>query len=490
MADTTERKLAAAMAELARMQRRDSFDPAIPDSKPTKAQREFLSDIGRFKSRVIRGGNRSGKGATPSREISWILNEDHPHWKRPQSWTNEPLLFIIAGQDRKNMEIEIWGGKLRPQLNASDWREVRSGQVLQYCENKKTGDRIIFLTHGDSSEKNRKHMQGYTAHYVWLDEMPSSIALLDEIRQRASKPDAMFVMTFTPKFRSEELKRAVDAIKEPYGKLYRFKKMDNPLYDGRAAEVMADLDGYSDSWKAAVLEGEWFNGDSSVYEWNHQEMVAEPGTDYSPAWRHVISVDPALKSKFGFTMWAEQPSTGKWYLVKGEYIEGIYAPDDMVAEVKKKIDGYNVVRRISDPESAWFIGQASKAQLSFISPNKQGRKAELIKGLQAGLSSGKLRISPWCSEFINEITGCQWANESDKIVNSSSYHLLDCSQYFWDMKPAHDPSAVTQPWEVELRQANEKRKKIEASKQKASYTKGHVKLIREWTPRHSQRLWR
>jgi hypothetical protein len=189
-------------------------------------------------------------------------------------------------------------------------------------------------------------------------------------------------------------------------------------------------------------------------------------------------------------MWAEQPTTGKWFLVKGEYIEGIYAPDDMVEEVKAKIAGYNVVRRISDPESAWFIGQASKMQLSFISPNKQGRKAELIKGLQAGLSSGKLRISPWCAEFINEITSCQWANESDKIVNSSSYHLLDCSQYFWDMKPAHDPASIPQSWEIELRQANDKRKKIEASKQKASYTKGHVKLIREWTPRHSQRLWR
>lgn len=486
---SVDRKLAAAMAELSRMQRRDSFDPTIPGSTPTNAQKEYLADIGKYKFRVIRGGNRSGKGATPAREISWILNDEHPHWQRPNSWRQEPLLFIIAGQDRKNMEIEIWGGKLRPQLNASDWREVRSGSILQYCENRKTGDRIIFLTHADSSEKNRKHMQGYTAHYVWLDEMPASAALLDEIRLRASKPDAMFVMTFTPKFRSEEIRKAVDAMKPPYAKLYRFRRMDNPLYEGREAEVMAELEGYSDAYKISVLEGEWFVGESAVYEWTHDRMVEEPGDDYAPNWRHAISVDPALKSKFGFTMWAERPRDGKWFLVKGEYIEGIYAPDDMVEEVKKKIAGFNLIRRISDPESAWFIGQASKAQLSFISPNKQGRKAEMIKGLQAALSTGKIAIAPWCSDFVAEITSCQWANDSDKIVNSSSYHLLDCAQYFVDMKPAYDANAVPQTWEQALRTANTKRKKMEAAK--ATVAKwGQVKTIREWKPRGSYRLWK
>lgn len=484
-----ERQLAAALSRLEKLEKRDSFDPAVPDSKPTKAQQEFFSDIGRYKQRVIRAGNRSGKSACPAREIAWILNEDHPTWKRPMTWEGSPILIIVAGQDRKMMEVELWGKKIRPFLQDSDWRESRVGGSIQYAENKKTGDKIVFLTHADSSEKNRKHMQGYTAHYVWIDEMPASAALYDEIRLRASAPDAMFVATFTPKFRSEEIKRAVDSLKEPYGKIYRFRRLDNPLYKGREAEVLAELEGYSEGYRRSVLDGEWFIGESAVYQWDPQFMIESPGDDYHPGWRHVVSVDPALKSKFGFTLWAERPKDGVWFLVKARYIEGIYAPDDMVEEVKKEIAGYNIVRRISDPEASWFIGQASKAQLAFIyPPDKANRKGELIKNAQAALSAGKQKIAPWVSEFFNEISSCQWSDSSDRIVNASSYHLMDCWHYFTDLAPKHDPSLVPQSWEAELRMANDRRKKAE--RQAAKFSKwGSVKPIKSWPRRGNYKLW-
>lgn len=488
---STERQLAAALSRLERLERRGSFDPSIPESKPTKAQQEFFSDIGRFKQRVIRAGNRSGKSACPAREISWILNEDHPAWKRPNSWSGTPILIIVAGQDRKMMEIELWGKKIAPFLNAAEWRESRVGGSLQYVENKKNGDKIVFLSHADSSEKNRKHMQGYTAHYVWVDEMPASAALYDEIRLRASAPDAIFVATFTPKFRSEEIKRAVDALKAPFGKIYRFKRLDNPLYKGKEAEVYAELDGYSEAYKRSVLDGDWFIGDSAVYEYDPEKMVESPGDDYHPGWRHVVSVDPALKSKFGFTLWAERPKDGTWFLVKAEYIEDIFAPDDMVEEVKKKISGYNIVRRISDPEASWFIGQASKAQLTFIyPPDKTNRKGELLKNAQAALSTGKQKIAPWCTDFMNELSSCQWSDTSDRIVNSSSYHLADCWHYFTDLAPKHDPALIPQSWEAELRNANAKRKKIESQQAKMSkWGAVKAKPIKQWKPRGHYKLW-
>lgn len=488
---SVDRQLAAALSRLDKLEKRDSFDPSIPDSKPTKSQQEFFNDIGRFKQRVIRAGNRSGKSACPAREISWILNEDHPTWKRPDSWGGTPILIIVAGQDRKMMEIELWGKKINPFLHAGDWRESRVAGSLQYAENKKTGDKVVFLTHADSSEKNRKHMQGYTAHYVWIDEMPASAALYDEIRLRASAPDAMFVATFTPKFRSEEIKRAVDTLREPFGKIYRFKRLDNPLYKGREAEVLSELEGYSEGYRQSVLNGEWFIGDSAVYEWDPSKMIEAPGDDYHLGWRHVVSVDPALKSKFGFTLWAERPRDGQWFLVKAKYITDIYAPDDMVMEVKKEIDGYNIVRRISDPEASWFIGQASKAQLTFIyPPDKANRKAELIKNAQAALSVGAIKVAPWCTDFMNEISSCQWAENADRIINASSYHLMDCWHYFTDMRPKHDPSNVPQSWEAELRLANSKRKKMEQQQAKMSkWGSVKPKPIRSWGRRGNYKLW-
>lgn len=486
-----ERHIAAALSRLERLEKQGAFDPSVPDSKPTKAQQEFFSDLGRYKQRVIKAGNRSGKSACPAREIAWILNEDHPAWKRPYSWGGAPILIIIAGQDRKMMEIELWGKKIAPFLQMSDWREVRVAGSIQYAENRRNGDKIVFLTHADSSEKNRKHMQGYTAHYVWIDEMPASAALYDEIRLRASAPDAAFVATFTPKFRSEEIRRAVDALKHPYGKIYSFSRLDNPLYKGREHEVMAELDGYSEGYKRSVLYGDWFIGDSAVYEWDPAIMMESPGDDYHPGWRHVVSVDPALKSKFGFTLWAERPKDGMWFLVKARYIEGIYAPDDMVEEVKKEIAGYNIVRRISDPEASWFIGQASKAQLTFIyPPDKASRKAELIKNAQAAISTNKVKVAPWCLDFINEITSCQWSETTDRIINASSYHLMDCWHYFCDLRPKYDSAQVPQSWEQELRTANDIRKKAESkTKKMTKWGVVRAKPIKSWARRGNYKLW-
>ena len=145
------------------MERKTSFDPARIGSKPTKKQLEFLRDIGKYKTRIIRAGNRSGKGQTVARELGWILNNEHPHWVRPSDWQDTPLLILVAGQDRKMMEIELWDKKLALYVNRDEWRQVRVGGTLQYVENKKTHDKVVFLSHADSSDKNRNHCSGLGA---------------------------------------------------------------------------------------------------------------------------------------------------------------------------------------------------------------------------------------------------------------------------------------------------------------------------------------
>lgn len=481
-----EKLIAAALARLSKLEKVESFDPSMPGSKPTKQQTEFFEDINEYQTRVIRAGNRSGKSAAVAREVAWILNDNHPYFIRPESWNNSPLLILVAGQDRKMMEIELWSKKLALFLELKEWKQVRVGGSLQYVENRRTGDKIVFLSHADSSDKNRKHMQGYTAHYVWLDEMPSSVALLQEIRARAST-NGIFVGTFTPKFRSDEVKQVIDSIQPPLGKIYRFSMLDNPQFAKRKDEILAELAGYSEGYKASVLYGDWYIGDSQVYEWDPKTMVVEP-EGYSRAWPHVESVDPALKSKFGFTVWAQQPSTGVWYLIRDDYITGIYSPDDMVEEVKKRTTGYNIVRRVCDPHEAWYLGQASKAGLKYTSPyDKNSRKNELIKGLQVALSQGKIKIAPWCQSFQSEIASCQWSETSDKIINSSSFHTLDCSQYFVDCMPREKLEPVGISWEEKLRRGNHERKLKEAAERKQP-SNSRQRIISKWGHRNQRRF--
>jgi hypothetical protein len=134
----------------------------------------------------------------------------------------------------------------------------------------------------------------------------------------------------------------------------------------------------------------------------------------------------------------------------------------MVQAVQAKCRGLNIVKRISDPHESWFIGQAAKVKLFYVSPfNKKERKAELIKGLQLALSSGKIKIASWCRNFIEEIQSCQWNESGERMINASSYHTLDASQYFIDLVPPTDKNQIVLPWDLELKVKNEERKQRE-----------------------------
>lgn len=137
---------------------------------------------------------------------------------------------------------------------------------------------------------------------------------------------------------------------------------------------------------------------------------------------------------------------------------------------------------------AWFTGAASKLGIQYMVPyDKNSRKDELIKGLQSALSKGEIKIAPWCTIFKDEIQGCQWSETSDRMVNASSYHTLDSSQYFVDNKPKYDDFVPQMEWHEQLRRGNAKRKKTEAMVKKVSKG-GRVRPMNAWRPRGRQRL--
>ncbi len=465
-----QKLLAQAIERYHLLSRDECFDPYDPESRPTELQTKIYKDCGIILYRWVIGGNRGGKTSTPPREISWILENKHPYWQRPASWGHEPLTIIIAGQDRKMMELAIWEKKLKPFLVADDWKEVRQGMALQYVTHRVTKDQIIFISHADSSERNRKFMQGYKAHYVWLDEMPGSFAILEELQRRVDDSRGPFIATFTPKAKNIQIQKIVDSARAPIARKYFLPKLSNPIFKGREAEEIAKLAGYSDAYKKTVLEGAWLTGEDAVYNFDPEKMMQPLPDNYSHQWRHVESSDPALKSKFGFTLWAEDPSNGMWYLVRSEYIEGLYDPQSMYERIQTMTRGYNIVRRVCDPHEVWYLSTAAsnKCQPAYTSPYKKNqRKGELIKGLQAALGVSAI-IPPHNDSFLEEINECRWSeSQDDRIVNASSYHLLDSAQYFIDCAPKWDgPSQPIEGFHQWLYESNEKRKTAESKARK------------------------
>lgn len=475
---SVEHQILDALKALEKLETRDAFDPKVPGSRASEMQQKLFDEIGKFRYRILRAGNQSGKSTTCAREMSWVATETHPTWTRPKEWGNGPLTLILAGQDRKSMEVELWANKLLSYLDPAEWREVRQGASLSYAEHKPTGNKIVFVSHSDGSDKTRRHMQGYVAHYVWVDEMPMSIGVFEELQRRIQAREGYMLCSFTPKVRNEALRRHVDMLcATPQAALYRLSMLDNPLYKKRKKELLLELESLPESYRNTVLYGDWYTGEHAVYEWA-DHMVAPMPSTYSPVWRHVEAVDPALKSKMGHLVWAEDPATGVWWLIKDTYIESIYHPDDILEECVKRTEGMRITRRVSDV-APWFQEVASRKGFPYMIPwNKTQRKDELIKGLQSALSAGKIRISEHCTTFIDEITSCQWSDSSDRIVNGQSYHCLDAAQYFVDMMPKPDPNAQNLPWAVELRQKNAARKKEKA--EVAKITK--MSIVRKGRP--------
>lgn len=456
------RMLAAALERKRRESLHLAFDPAKPKSRPTPGQDAIFQDMGKVTYRWVVAGNQSGKSQLAAREIAWVLNNNHPYWTRPDDW-NEPLLIMIAGQDRKNMEVNLWQRRLKRYLDPSEWKETRQGNALQHVTNKRTGDQILFVSHSDSGDKNRQHMQGYSAHYVWLDEMPGSIGILEELQRRVDAKEGFFIATFTPKLRNAAIKRVVDGSMAPVGKKYSIGKLDNPIYANRIEEELAKLAGYPKSMRDTILTGAWSVGENAVYDFDPETMMSELPSTYHKSWRHVLSVDPALKSKFGLTLWAEDPNTAIWYLVREEYITGVLDPLTAFQKAEEVAVGYNIIRRICDPHESWYLGTASAQGVTYLFPKKDGRKGDLIKNLQTALGS-RLRIPGYCDNILTEFDECQWSETAEnRIINSSSFHLLDTAQYFVDLMPKYEGPTTALTWEAHLMEQNQKYKKKQAA---------------------------
>lgn len=466
----------AAAKRLKKLQLSEAFDVHNLDSRPTAKQIEILKDASKVQIRWVVAGNQSGKSTLAARELTWILNNEHPFWARPQEWGNEPLLIIVAGQSRQMMEVELWDKKIKPFLEEDEWKQQRVGGQLVKVKNIRTGDTIVFLSHADGSEKNRKYLQGFVAHYVWMDEMPSDIKILEELIQRVASKRGLFLATFTPKVRNDRIRHFVDSAKEPLAKKYSLSKLDNPIYYGREQEEYEKLKGLSPHEIETILFGAWAYGDKSVYQFDYSTMVERPD-GYSPEWRHVESSDPAISNAFGFTLWAENPNTGVWYCVKSLYLTKIKTPEKLVSTVQSLTKDVNIVKRVCDPHEVWYINTALESGLKYVCPyDKHSRKQELIKQLQSALSSGKVKFTPYATDIIEEIQQCQWG-DNGKVKNSSKYHLLDAAQYFVDCMPKSLKDDDPRTFDRKLLDAHYERKRLERLRINFSKKRGRNKWL-------------
>jgi phage terminase large subunit-like protein len=475
-----EKLVAAALKRLESLQRSTSFDPARPGSTPTAMQQQVIDDFGTIPVQYIVAGNQSGKTMTSIRLLTWAMTDTHPNWKRPVDWANESLLCIIASRTGKQIEESLLP-KMRACLQPGTYKEIRVGNIIQRLE-LDNGNRFLFQSL-ENPNQARERLQSYVAHFAFCDEMPPTVDILTELLYRVNSRSGYFLSAFTPLVEDVNIQRMVDASKPPYSKKYQFAMLDNPLYADpeKQTKVLQELSTLPESVRRTRLFGDWSSSDSAVYHFDYHSMVRPLPPTYQHSWRHVISVDPALRSALGLIIAAEDPFAGHWYIVQAEEIRGIQDPIEIEATVHRKTLQYNIVRRIADPHEVWWMETTRRnGRIHMGVYKKNSRKGELIKGLQQALGS-KLFICPHLSEFIDQLVGCKWAEgDRERIINASSKHMLDAAQYLVDNLPKHDRLVAATNWEASLYLANQKRLEIEekAARSQARHQLGKRRIRR------------
>ena len=469
MTNNQEMLKAAALRKLQMLKRQECFDPYDLDSRPTEKQLEIMRGIGKYLIRGVVAANRTGKSLMGGREVSWLFQNQFIHFKKPEEWGSEPLLLVVVGRTHELVETEIWEKKIKPFLDPSEYREIRTGSVLQRVKNKKNNNIIIFMSHHNATEAAEK-LQGFTAYYVWVDEQPKNASIISELIVRTQAKKGRLLITFTPLVQNLKIKKIIEGLAPPTGMQYNLKQLDNPIFKGREAEILAQYKDLSPEERAARLEGTWFMGESAVYDFS-QDNILTP-TDYCPhTWEHIEAIDPAASSKLGFILLANKPGTDLWFVAKAKYIPGA-AATDLLDRLEIERQGYKIVSFVSD-HAPWFLKEASKRGLYYHLANKRDRKLELIKQVQSRLTHKSLYVFVTEVELLDELTTCKWnESENDSIVGASRFHLLDSLQYGVDIipnyeappKPYSDDYVINEMWKFKV--AHQERKEKERAKLK------------------------
>lgn len=407
---------------------RNTYFAQAEDAKPFAKQVEVFQDAASIVCRYVVAANQVGKTSIGAREIAWLFQDYHPYVDVQERLGPGPKTLMVVGQNIKMMTTELWENKIEPLLVPGSYRVERPQGVLSRVINKQNGNRILFISH-DNATTARKNVQGYVAQYVWIDEMPSDVSLLDELRLRIVNSNGMFLATFTPLIVSDEIRESIDTAEPPYGKKYQFSMFDNPKHKGREEELIKEYRG-----DRTRLYGEWKRREQTVYA----PAVLPLPPYYDPhLWRHVEAVDPAISSKAGYLLLAQDPETMVWWVVKEAYIK-TRTMGGLIKECLLLGAGHNIVTRVSDPAAPAFTNEASDSfKLNYQTvPYKNKRKQALIIKPQTMMEQGRLVISDKQTMLLKEMTGAEWAdNQQGGIRHSRRFHLIDCLQYAVDVLP-------------------------------------------------------
>jgi len=362
---------------------------------------------------------------------------NHPYLSRPEKWGDGPLTMLLVGRVGEQMDTELWGTKIKPFLPEGSYKVVKQGNSISRVEHIENGNKIVFISHHDA-EAAREKAQAYTAHVVWLDEMPNKVGIMNELRARVMDNDGFMYCTFTPLIKNVKIKKIVDRATKRSKKWF-ISVLDNPkiMAIKTKEEVIEEYRAMSASEAEfrARMYGEWMSGENAVFSYDPETNFKNP-EEYDPiVWPHMVVVDPAVSGLAGVTVYAREPARDVWYNVLAKKIQGS-AFSKLVPEIENLIAGFNIIKRACDCNPSGFYAEAQALGINYIPISDKTDKENSIDLANKAMADNVVYLTSNSDELVDELIVCERSEKNpEKIINASSYHTADSFRYFIKMKP-------------------------------------------------------
>lgn len=354
-----------------------------PDGNPERNQLGFLSSTAQ--TRMVFGGNQSGKSMSMAKEVDYWLNEDHPYQATPKA----PQIYCVSANYR-TLQMGLWR-HLKAFL--PEWQVEKMGpNVNQYQLPSflimKNGAQCWFLS-GQGAEEARKIIQAAELDLVVVDEEVDA-SLWEEIQVRLLAREGRVVFGATLVISEPWVLDLEDRAEsgDPNVQAFRFSTY-------RAAEVghvskkqIKEIETLCNEDDRAVrLLGKSRRSEALVYSEFGRQHVVEP-FPIPKEWARYVGIDPGWRT-FAVVFVAVAPD-GKYYLYDSIY-EHAKSYKTIVNQVFAKL-GYKYSKELD--KWLWDEGKTDKVEIFWIDPSAFGN--EISGQLKVGslLSQAGLACAP------------------------------------------------------------------------------------------------
>lgn len=291
------------------------------------------------------------------------------------------------------------------------------------------GERVYCL--GAEKVSQVSKLRGASVKYCYGDEVADwNAEVFNLLKSRLDKPYSCFDGALNPQGPNHWLKAFLDSDADIYQQHYTI--FDNPFLPKEFVENLCKEYAGTVYYQRYIM-GEWALAEGLIYPM-YADAIAEP-PEGEPE-QYALAIDYGTMNAFAAGLWAKFGAV--WYMVDEYYYSGRDSgmqktDEEYAASLDAFTDGIGgelqKLKTIIDPSAASFIALLRKRGKYRVIP-ADNAVLDGIRETATCLKTGKIKISPKCNAWKNEVQGYVWDETSadDKPIKVGD-HMMDAVRY-------------------------------------------------------------